>query len=229
MTRKDTKHAVAAAQRVYAPSSMQNNQAGPPNTSGSGQAHVAQHSDRHHELYLPEDSRHRSSSATLAPRSKPAPAEIPRERNSQSSTLPTNLPLENKCKPSDLHSEDAQATVVESDSDDAEEAGELLSPETMPVFDPSDLFFMIMGVTGAGKSTFISLLTEENVEVGHALQSSQSSDYPSDHTISMLILLQIRNRLAFMSYDNQAESARGLLTPQASTTPSARILTCSKS
>jgi len=31
-----------------------------------------------------------------------------------------------------------------------------------------------MGVTGAGKSTFISLLTRGHVEVGHDLQSSES-------------------------------------------------------
>jgi hypothetical protein len=30
-----------------------------------------------------------------------------------------------------------------------------------------------MGVTGAGKSTFISLLTRGHVEVGHDLQSSE--------------------------------------------------------
>ncbi|KIX10129.1 uncharacterized protein Z518_01210 [Rhinocladiella mackenziei CBS 650.93] len=38
-------------------------------------------------------------------------------------------------------------------------------------FNPADLFYVVMGVTGAGKSTFISLLSEDAVEVGHDLQS----------------------------------------------------------
>lgn len=40
-------------------------------------------------------------------------------------------------------------------------------------FDPTDLFFAVMGVTGAGKSTFISSLSEDAAEVGHDLQSSE--------------------------------------------------------
>ncbi|EXJ74760.1 uncharacterized protein A1O5_01455 [Cladophialophora psammophila CBS 110553] len=47
-------------------------------------------------------------------------------------------------------------------------------PESLPdedAFNPADPLFVIMGVTGAGKSTFISLLSEDAVEVGHGLQS----------------------------------------------------------
>ncbi|KAF2174954.1 hypothetical protein K469DRAFT_684828 [Zopfia rhizophila CBS 207.26] len=35
----------------------------------------------------------------------------------------------------------------------------------------SDLAILIMGVTGSGKSTFISRLTEQSVEIGHSLES----------------------------------------------------------
>jgi hypothetical protein len=41
-------------------------------------------------------------------------------------------------------------------------------------FNPTDLFYLVMGVTGAGKSTFVSLLSEDAAEVGHELQSSKS-------------------------------------------------------
>lgn len=85
------------------------------------------------------------------------------------------MPLEDPSKSSDPFSDDAQITVVESGSDSADEADEMFSPDAMPVFNPSDQIFMVMGVTGAGKSTFISLLTEANVEVGHELQSSETS------------------------------------------------------
>lgn len=37
-----------------------------------------------------------------------------------------------------------------------------------------DVFIAIMGVTGAGKSTFISHCTEQEVQVGHSLQACQS-------------------------------------------------------
>lgn len=35
------------------------------------------------------------------------------------------------------------------------------------------LAIILMGVTGSGKSTFISLLTDQNVEVGHGLESRE--------------------------------------------------------
>ncbi|KAI9693201.1 MAG: hypothetical protein M1822_005197 [Bathelium mastoideum] len=38
-------------------------------------------------------------------------------------------------------------------------------------FKPDDIFIAVMGVTGAGKSSFISLCTEEEVEIGHNLQA----------------------------------------------------------
>lgn len=34
-----------------------------------------------------------------------------------------------------------------------------------------DVAVVLMGVTGAGKSTFISLLADECVEIGHSLQA----------------------------------------------------------
>ena len=36
---------------------------------------------------------------------------------------------------------------------------------------PDDTIIAVMGVTGAGKSTFISLLIEEEIGIGHDLQS----------------------------------------------------------
>lgn len=37
---------------------------------------------------------------------------------------------------------------------------------------PDDTWIAVMGMTGVGKSTLISLLTEQDVGVGHNLQSS---------------------------------------------------------
>lgn len=39
----------------------------------------------------------------------------------------------------------------------------------------NDAYIAIMGVTGVGKSTLISLCSEEPVEVGHGLESCKSS------------------------------------------------------
>lgn len=132
------------------------------------------------KLRLPEDSKVWSGGTAIASRSTTSSAigvYIPhrRESNTHSSTRRTQLPLEDPSKSSDPFSDDAQITVVESGSDSADEADEMFSPDAMPVFNPSDQIFMVMGVTGAGKSTFISLLTEANVEVGHELQSSETS------------------------------------------------------
>ena len=40
---------------------------------------------------------------------------------------------------------------------------------------PDDTWVAIMGMTGAGKSTFISTLIEEEVSIGHGLHSSEST------------------------------------------------------
>ncbi|KAF3921550.1 hypothetical protein AA313_de0202749 [Arthrobotrys entomopaga] len=42
-------------------------------------------------------------------------------------------------------------------------------------FGPHDLFIAVMGITGSGKSSFISLLSDEPVEIGHGLQSHTSA------------------------------------------------------
>jgi ABC-type multidrug transport system ATPase subunit len=34
-----------------------------------------------------------------------------------------------------------------------------------------DIIVAVMGVTGAGKSTFISLLSDEEIEIGHGMES----------------------------------------------------------
>ena len=46
-----------------------------------------------------------------------------------------------------------------------------------PVINPTDLVIPILGTTGAGKSSLISLLTKEKVDIGHGLMSCESSDY----------------------------------------------------
>lgn len=43
-------------------------------------------------------------------------------------------------------------------------------------FRPTDIFIPVMGVTGAGKSTFISLCTKESVPIGHELESCAPLD-----------------------------------------------------
>ncbi|KAK6539329.1 hypothetical protein TWF694_009562 [Orbilia ellipsospora] len=42
-------------------------------------------------------------------------------------------------------------------------------------FGPHDLFIAVMGITGSGKSSFISLLSDEPVEIGHGLKSHTSA------------------------------------------------------
>ena len=38
-----------------------------------------------------------------------------------------------------------------------------------------DIIIAVMGVTGAGKSTFISLLSDAEIKIGHGLQSRKHS------------------------------------------------------
>jgi ABC-type lipoprotein export system ATPase subunit len=44
---------------------------------------------------------------------------------------------------------------------------------THPVINADDIVIPVMGITGSGKSTFISLCTEEKVDIGHGLMSCQ--------------------------------------------------------
>ena len=41
--------------------------------------------------------------------------------------------------------------------------------------DPLDRFFLVMGMTGSGKSTFISRCSGKDVHIGHGLYSCKSS------------------------------------------------------
>ena len=43
----------------------------------------------------------------------------------------------------------------------------------------SDLYVAVMGTTGAGKSTFISHCTREEVRIGHDMESCESGPGPS--------------------------------------------------
>lgn len=40
--------------------------------------------------------------------------------------------------------------------------------------DPSDRFFLVMGMTGSGKSTFIARCVGQDVTIGHGLYSCKS-------------------------------------------------------
>jgi GTP-binding protein EngB required for normal cell division len=55
-------------------------------------------------------------------------------------------------------------------------------------FEPqeSDIFIAVMGVTGSGKSTFISHCTDQKVQVGHSLQSCTRSSNPDPQRVSQL-------------------------------------------
>lgn len=177
MTRKDSSNALTAARRAYPPPATQYDQTRPPNNFRHSQPPDVTSEGHAQDQRLPGDHKNQSSSSTHASRSTTAAsATMLPERSAHTPKLSTRSPLEHVTKPNNPFSDDAEVTVVESegdsDSDDAGE-GEPFSPEAMRSLDPSDLIFMVMGVTGAGKSTFISLLTEEDVEVGHQLQSSK--------------------------------------------------------
>ena len=69
--------------------------------------------------------------------------------------------------------------IMEKESDDQEEQLPWLEDfVAQPIpqvrrFNKDDILMATMDVTGAGKSTFVSLLTDERVEIGHDLQSSK--------------------------------------------------------
>lgn len=46
-------------------------------------------------------------------------------------------------------------------------------------FGKDDIVIALMGITGAGKSTFISLLADDYVQVGHELTSCKGSSSAS--------------------------------------------------
>ncbi|KIV87795.1 hypothetical protein PV11_03317 [Exophiala sideris] len=65
-------------------------------------------------------------------------------------------------KPADLRNEKTkQKQEIQSSGDDI-------------TFSKNDTVIAVMGVTGAGKSTFISLLTDAQIEIGHGLRSCTS-------------------------------------------------------
>lgn len=176
MTRKDSANALDAARRAYQPPTTKDEQARAPNNSRYSGTPAVAYDGRIHEQRLPGDNRNTSRSSIHASQSTPTvTAGVVPERSAHPPTLPMRSPLDHAAKANNPFSDNAEVTVVESDSDEGEEGGEPFSPEAMPAWEPSDLIFMVMGVTGAGKSTFISLLTDEDVEVGHQLQSSKPS------------------------------------------------------
>lgn len=75
--------------------------------------------------------------------------------------------------------------VVADTSNERGSEGQPLSPAayapeviTRPLEDrepsPEDIWIAVTGVTGAGKSTFISLLVDQEIEIGHGLSSGES-------------------------------------------------------
>lgn len=66
---------------------------------------------------------------------------------------------------------------------------------TMHYLSSSDVVVAIMGVTGSGKSTFVSqLVGQENVVVGHSLQSGRPCRVPRSYCRIFLILNRCRNQ-----------------------------------
>ena len=174
---QDSEDAIAAARRVYAANSLTHNQA----RTANSQSNTGHSTSRTSGLvHLSENSKYWTGNTGDASQSTTASVVgIDRadrqESSTHSSALPLHLPLDERSKAPDPFSDDAEVVVVESESEN-DSADELISPDSStPVFHPSDQIFIVMGVTGAGKSTFISLLTEANVEVGHELQSSETS------------------------------------------------------
>ena len=49
----------------------------------------------------------------------------------------------------------------------------LLGQRLKSLYRPQDVVIAVMGMTGAGKSTFISYLTNENVGIGHGLEACE--------------------------------------------------------
>jgi polynucleotide 5'-kinase involved in rRNA processing len=39
---------------------------------------------------------------------------------------------------------------------------------------PDDVFIAVLGLTGVGKSTFVTLCTQKEIQIGHQLESSQT-------------------------------------------------------
>lgn len=44
---------------------------------------------------------------------------------------------------------------------------------TQPHIEVKDVYIAVMGVTGAGKSSLISMCTDKNVKIGHNLKSCE--------------------------------------------------------
>ncbi|KAF3901847.1 hypothetical protein AA313_de0208849 [Arthrobotrys entomopaga] len=55
-----------------------------------------------------------------------------------------------------------------------QQAADIASQRSNIGFNKDDIVIAVMGVTGAGKSTFINLLVEESIQIGHGLQSCTS-------------------------------------------------------
>jgi len=51
-----------------------------------------------------------------------------------------------------------------------------------------DIIIAVMGVTGAGKSTFISLLSNEEIKIGHGLQSCKHFEFTIDRVMALTAL-----------------------------------------
>ncbi|KAL9116168.1 MAG: hypothetical protein Q9227_000538 [Pyrenula ochraceoflavens] len=83
-------------------------------------------------------------------------------RNTQQSSGPPPVPPKEPIPSASDHHQGALHTI-EDDEDQSVADDDAVNP--------TDLFYVVMGVTGAGKSSFISLLSEDAAEVGHDLES----------------------------------------------------------
>jgi ATPase subunit of ABC transporter with duplicated ATPase domains len=74
-----------------------------------------------------------------------------------------------------------------------------------------DIVIAVMGVTGAGKSSFISLLSDEDIGIGHGLQSCEFTIHSVVLDSINLTLYQARVKSESIPI-NLTESKYGLLT-----------------
>jgi predicted GTPase len=67
---------------------------------------------------------------------------------------------------------------------------ELSRPRTKTQTTNNELAILVMGVTGSGKSTFISRLTDDEVGIGHSLESCTVA--PARLEVTILTMGQIQ-------------------------------------
>ncbi|KAK6542556.1 hypothetical protein TWF694_006504 [Orbilia ellipsospora] len=111
------------------------------------------------------DGRSSRENSTSTRRNRPGSYVPPLDLSSpQSPTSPRSRPQVPR-KPS---------TLQRNTTGTQQQAADINAQRSSIGFNKSDIVIAVMGVTGAGKSTFINLLVEESLKIGHGLQSCTS-------------------------------------------------------